>query len=179
MSFAREIAPAFALSMVLLQPVAAGAGVTLQTVETVSLTAGALCGHRPDDTLAAPQAKGGKVGLDHNPYHFVLESDDVPALRDVAVGIVVRLEAYQPDEVLTLQAGRVQAGVVPDTWQTTLHEDGSFWVASNPDPGTRLEFGIYRFAAFRGDQAILTYEFVLRPPTAAELALMLCAPAVS
>ena len=167
------------LAILLLLPATAEARLKQLTVKTDSLKAGALCGHRFDEKVPAPAVKDGEVGLDHKPYHFVLESDVVPSLPDIGVGIVVRLHDFRRGEQLTLQAGKVQVGVTPDTWQIVLNDDGSFWVATTPDPGTRLDAGVYRFTALRGGKAFLIYEFDVRPATKADIDLHLCGPAVS
>ena len=165
--------------LLLLVPMKVDARLMQLSVGTTTLDVGAICALRSAKTIPAPATKDGKVGLDRRPYTFVLEEDDVPSLPDLAVGIVVRLRNFTAGESLTLQAGKIEIGVTPDTWRIGLNDDGSFWLATSPDPGTRLEVGTYRFSVFRGRDAILIYDMTVRPPTKADIDKGLCLPTVS
>jgi hypothetical protein len=160
-------------------PMAASARLMQQNVGTVSLDVGAICALQADKVVPAPATKSGEVGVDYGPYRFVLSGDIVPALPDLSVGMVVRLRDYQQGETLTLQAGLIEIGVTPDTWRIIVNDDGSFWVATSPGPGTPLKTGTYRFSAFRGRQAILVYDIRVRPASQAEVDSDLCTPVVS
>lgn len=173
-----RLLPLVAFVMCLL-PIGAAAQLKQLNVGTQTLDVGATCALQPDETVPAPATRNGEVGVYYQPYRFVLAGDTVPSLPDLAIGMVVRLRDYQRGETITLQAGQIAIGVTPDTWRIIVNDDGSFWVGTSPDPGTRLQTGTYRFSAFRGRQAIVVYDIRVRSASQAEIDGGLCVPALS
>lgn len=162
---------------VLTLPTTVGADIVQLNARTDTLDVGGFCIQPPDGVMVAPLTKDGKVDLFELPYQFVIRGDSVPAMRNIGVGIVVKLHDFSPGESLTIQAD--DHGAKPDIWRIGPDQDGTFWVGTTPDPGNGLLHGIYRFSVSRGRQIILIYELRVRSPTRTELAANPCNPLVS
>lgn len=136
----------------------AGAAVLDQAAEVQLLASGGYCVTPPDALEVAPGTREGQVSAYDLPYDFLITGDSVPSIRDLGVGVVLRVSGLLPGEWLTVQQGRIGEPGVPDTWRLLPGPDGSFWFGGTPDPGTRLIEGTYRFSVFRGREPLLTFD---------------------
>ena len=149
--------------MVLHLPGAAAADLKQLNVRTDRFTAGAFCAYPSGRTMPAPATRDGTVDYQATPYRMVIEGDEVPAISGLGVGIIVKLHDFSPGETLTLQTDWSERAT-PDTWQTTLNDDGTFWFGVVPGVGSSLAWGKYRLAAFRGRETLFIYDILVSQP---------------
>ena len=145
----------------------------------LKLTAGIFCNYPSDGSEPAPSTRTGQIGLFDHPYRLVHLGDKVPALPDLSIGIVVKLQRFEAGEMLTVQVRRLEDTAAPDTWQTHLNGDGRFWFGTSPDTGTSLAYGHDQMSVFRKFQPILIHEFNVLPPSMLLDLANLCRPVVS
>lgn len=156
----------------------ADAGLLIQNVR-LDLHAGAFCTFPDNGKFPAPETRSGFVGIDARPYQFVEESDSIPALPDMGIGLVVRLIDPVQFETLTLTTELQVVGSKPDRWPVNPFGDGYFWFSTVPQSGDILLPGRYKFRAYRGTALLLEYDFRVHSPSKAERDRLGCTPTIS
>jgi hypothetical protein len=145
----------------------------------MELEAGAYCNLPGDGVQVAPATHAGVTTIFDTPYRFALLGDRIPAVRDLGLGVVGRLKSFVPGETLIAQVRRVEDMGPVDLWRFDIKDDGRFWLGTAPLQGGELDYGTYQVAVYRGQKALLIYEFDVVPAKSEAEAKAICVPDIS